>query len=273
LAAVGYQGKLGRRRNYIMKKTRINHSSDFYEQLAPLYHLKVDWDKRLPKETALFEYLLGDPEISAVCDLGCGDGGHAREVVRRGAVYVGMDNSTQMIRLAKTNYSGVRGVRFVKADMRSIPALYNRMFDLVLLLGNTLPHMLTSGDLSSVFRAVHRMLNPGGRFVLQTVNPGKLKDRSVHFLPPKLADERFLFTPLYVRHDELWEFLMPIYVLEQQRIVSHQVLTTQLRFWTRREVVTAAKKHFRTVRVCGSADLSPYQENKSENLLLVLERI
>ena len=59
--------------------------NDFYEQLAPLYHLKVDWDKRLPKETALFDLLFANAKISAVCDLGCGDGGHAQEIVRRGA--------------------------------------------------------------------------------------------------------------------------------------------------------------------------------------------
>ena len=99
--------------------------------------------------------------------------------------------------------------------MLRLPVKYNGMFDLVLLLGNTLPHIATASDLNAFFLTVSRLLSPHGRFVIQTVNPEMLKTKQVHFLPPKLADNRVLFAPFYVRQDEYWSFLMPIYIIEQ----------------------------------------------------------
>jgi SAM-dependent methyltransferase len=247
--------------------------SDFYEQLAPVYHLKVDWDKRLPKETPLFDRLFADANISAVCDLGCGDGGHAKEIVRRGATYVGIDNSAEMIKKAKAGHARVRGIRFLTGDMLRMPMKYDRMFDLVLLLGNTLPHIATAGELSVFFRSVGRVLKPGGKFVIQTVNPEMLKAKLVHFLPPKLADGRILFAPFYVRQREHWDFLMPIYVVESGSIVSHKVLKTALRFWTLSQIVAAAKGKLKVTAAFGDARLSPYVKGKSENLIMIMEKI
>ncbi len=256
-----------------MKITHGKRPNDFYEQLAPLYHLKVDWEKRLPKETPLFDFLFSKGDIAAVCDLGCGDGGHAGEIAGRGAMYFGIDNSAEMIKTAKRHYQKMKGIQFLKSDMLQVPAIYNRMFDVVLLLGNTLPHMLTDADMKKLFAAAHRLLGPHGRFIIQSVNPGKLKSEPVHFLPPKLAEKRVLFTPLYVRQREAWDFLMPIYVLEEGRLKSHSVLRTRLRFWTRSEVVNFAGTKFRLRQTFGDAQLSPYHSKRSENMILTLERI
>lgn len=254
-------------------KKRAEHDQDFYEQLAPLYHLKVEWDKRLPKETALFDFLLRDPNISAVCDLGCGDGGHANEVSKRGAMYVGIDSSAKMIAMAKRRYVRRKGIRFLQGDMLDLPREFHGMFDLVMLLGNTLPHILLESDLRHLMRGVSRLLTKHGRFVIQTVSPGLIKNKQIHFLAPKLANGRVLFTPFYARQQECWSFQMPIYIIEHNRLVSQSVLETRLRFWSRQEIVTATGSHFRVVKTFGSAGLSPYSPTESDNLVIVLEKI
>jgi SAM-dependent methyltransferase len=248
------------------------HSDNFYEQLAPLYHLKVDWDKRLPKETALFDLLFVHHDISAVCDLGCGDGGHAREIVKRGAVYIGIDSSARMIRMAKTKQARRKGVDFLKGDMLRLPVKYKGMFDLVLLLGNTLPHILSGADLKMLIENVSRLLSPHGRFVIQTVNPEMLKTKRVHFLPPKLAENRVLFAPFYARQDKHWSFLMPIYIIEQGKIISHNTLETRLKFWLRSEIAAAASHDFKVAHAFGDAGLTPYIRTKSENMILIMEK-
>jgi SAM-dependent methyltransferase len=256
-----------------MMTSRARHSDNFYEQLAPLYHLKVDWDKRLPKETALFDLLFANSDISAVCDLGCGDGGHAQEIVKRGAVYVGIDSSALMIRMAKAKHARRKGIRFLKGDMLQLPVKYNGMFDLVLLLGNTLPHILSGADLKMLIKNVSRLLPPHGRFVIQTVNPDMLKTKQVHFLPPKLADNRVLFAPFYARQDEYWSFLMPIYIIEQGKIISHSTLETRLKFWLRSEIAAAASHDFKVTHTFGDAGLAPYHRPKSENMILIMEKV
>ena len=252
--------------------SRGRHSDNFYEQLAPLYHLKVDWDKRLPKETALFDLLFVHHDISAVCDLGCGDGGHAKEILRRGAIYVGIDSSGEMIKRAKAGHVGIKGIHFLKGDMLRLPVKYNGMFDLVLLLGNTLPHILSGADLKMLIENVSRLLSPHGRFVIQTVNPDMLKTKQVHFLPPKLADNRVLFAPFYARQDECWSFLMPIYIIEQGKIISHNTLETRLKFWLRSEIAAAASHDFKVAHAFGDAVLTPYIRTKSENMILIMEK-
>jgi SAM-dependent methyltransferase len=252
---------------------RVRYSNDFYEQLAPLYHLKVDWDKRLPKEIALFDLLFTNPDVSAVCDLGCGDGGHAPEIVKRGAVYVGIDNSARMIKMAKAKHARRKGIHFLKGNMLRLPAKYNGMFDLVLLLGNTLPHVLSDADLKMLIKNVSHMLSPHGRFVIQTVNPEMLKTKQVHFLPPKLADNRVLFAPFYARQDEFWSFLMPIYIIEQGKIISHNTLETRLKFWLRSEMAAASSQNFKVTDTFGDAGLTPYNKAKSDNMILIMEKV
>lgn len=253
--------------------TRGRHGDNFYEQLAPLYHLKVDWDKRLPKETALFDLLFANSNISAVCDLGCGDGGHAGEIVKRGAVYVGIDSSARMIGMAKTSHARGKGIHFLKGDMLQLPVKYKGMFDLILLLGNTLPHVLSSADLRTLIKNVRRLLSPRGRFVIQTVNPNILKTKKVYFLPPKLADNRVLFAPFYARQDEYWNFLMPIYIIEQGKIISHDTLEARLKFWLQSEIAAAANRYFKVTHAFGDAGLAPYIKAKSENMILIMEKL
>jgi SAM-dependent methyltransferase len=256
-----------------MMTTHSRHSDDFYEQLAPLYHLKVDWDKRLPKETALFDLLFAVPNISTVCDLGCGDGGHAREIVRRGAVYVGIDSSARMIKMAKASHANNKGMHFLRGDMLNLPAKYQGKFDLVLLLGNTLPHILSGADLKALIRNVSRLLSRHGRFVIQTINPEMLKTKQVHFLPPKLANNRVLFAPFYARQDKFWNFMMPIYILEQGKIISHNPLETRLKFWQRSEIAAIASRDFRVTHAFGDAGLGSYIRTKSDNMILIMEKI
>ena len=182
----------------------------FYQKLAPLYQLKVEWNNRLRKEQKLFDLLFLDRTIDHVCDLGCGDGGHAEEITRRGAQYTGIDSSAAMIAMAKNLHSQLPNVNFQRGNALGIPRKFDRAFDLVLLLGNTLPHFRSRQDLQKLFAGISRVLQDNGRFVLQTVNPGLLESQDIHFLPSKLAENTTLFTPFYVRRNQDWDFYMPI---------------------------------------------------------------
>lgn len=250
-----------------------NHRDDFYRQLAPVYHLKVDWDTRRKKESPLFKHLFDGGTIDSVCDLGCGDGGHAETVVEQGAKYVGIDSSSEMIKMARQNYRSSPNVRFLKGDMLRFPAIHTGKFDLVLMLGNTLPHLQTTAQLNSLLGGVSRTLKAGGRFVIQTVNPARIKSQEIYFLPPKLAKNQTLFTPFYVRRAKLWDFYMPVYVLGEGTLQTRQVPRTRLRFWAQKEITAAsAKKKLRFVEAFGDAALSSYAAQKSENMILVLEK-
>lgn len=250
------------------------HKGDeFYDQLAPLYHLKVDWQARRRKEFPLFDHLFGGATVTSVCDLGCGDGGHAGEVIERGAKYIGIDSSSRMIKMAKEQYRSTTAAQFIKGDMLDLPHKYDGKFDLVLMLGNTLPHLHTAAELNMLIEGVARILKADGRFVVQTVNPDPIKTQDVFFLPPKLVENRALFVPLYVKRAGYRDFFMTIYSIEQNQLRDRQVLKTRLKFWQAKQIATAAAKHkLSLIETFGDAGLSPYLSESSENMILILRK-
>jgi len=244
----------------------------FYDDLAPVYHLKVNWRNRLGKEQPLLDSLIQDPCPAAVLDLGCGDGGHSDFFAAAGIRYVGIDNSAAMLAMARRQHRH-RLISFHRADLRKLPRLSPAHFDLCLLLGNTLPHLHTQGDLNRLLAAVRRQLNPGGRFAIQTVNPALFARKSIHFLSPALAGGTTLFAPFYVRRGDRWDFHMMIHTLDAGRLAATKITTTRLRFWSKSEITrTATASGFRLKASFGNAALAPYQPRRSENLILVFER-
>lgn len=254
-----------------MKNTHLT-ADPFYDQLAPHYHLKVDWLQRRAKEAALFEYLLPLSPTPSVLDLGCGDGGHAPFITQPGLSYIGVDRSEKMIAMANRHHRH-RRAKFIVGDMLRLPADWNGRFGLCLLLGNTLPHLHTVADRDRLFAAVLRVLAPGGRFVIQIVNPEPMRGKSMSAPPARFGKRATLFLPLYLRRGRLWDFVMEIVRFDQGKIAEREILLTRLRIWTLTELLQAARKIGMTVHaIFGGAGLAPYDADRSENLLIIFEK-
>ncbi len=106
-----------------------------------------------------------------VLDAGCATGAHALALAARGWEALGLDSEAAMIDAARAaaRRAGL-AAEFRVADILGVASLLEgRSFDLVLCLGNTLPHLL--GDGASSFLAQARgLLGPGGALVLQCLN-------------------------------------------------------------------------------------------------------
>ena len=101
-----------------------------------------------------------------VLDLGCGDAGIGREVLRAGAArYRGVDGSTRMVEAAQRTLAGTAG-EVVLCDIEDLaePA---ESYDLVL--SRMALHYVA--DLGGVLRACRACLAPGSRVVFTVVHP------------------------------------------------------------------------------------------------------
>lgn len=132
-------------------------------------------------------------EGDRVLDVGCGIGGASRMAATYGAEVTGVDLTPDFVRAATelTRLTGLADrARFVAAPAEQLP-LEDASFDKAFLIhvGMNVP------DKQQVFAEVHRVLRPGGRFVLQEqmrLGPGDLT-----WPMPWADDERtsFLETP------------------------------------------------------------------------------
>ena len=103
-------------------------------------------------------------------DAACGSGGHALWLARQGYEVTGADVSPVMIELARQKAAAAGlDVPFVVGDLANLQAS-SSVYDAVLCLGNSLPHLLTQDDLVAALRGMAGVLRPGGVLVLQNLN-------------------------------------------------------------------------------------------------------
>jgi len=96
-----------------------------------------------------------------ILDVGCGNGRFYPLFKDRGAEYAGVDNSENLIAIARKNFPGVG---FTVADALSLPFGENE-FDLVLSLA-VLHHIPSQSYRRAFFDQAWRVLKPGGRLMV-----------------------------------------------------------------------------------------------------------
>jgi glycine/sarcosine N-methyltransferase len=141
-------------------------------------------------------------------DAGCATGAHALSLAARGWTVIGLDSEAAMVAAAReaADRAGLGGrASFAQASILDIRKLFAEgSFDLVLCLGNTLPHLLGEGAASFLTQA-RELLKPDGALVLQTLNfalpgigpgyvfpelaaSGAVLDRRYELPPPKTPE-------------------------------------------------------------------------------------
>ena len=167
--------------------------------------------------------MLGDVAGLRVLDLGCGEGGYARELARRGATVAGVDGSPRLIEIARarTRAAGL-DVRFLVANASALDELDSAAFDLVVA---SMSLMDVENYAGSVAEA-HRVLRGGGALVMSITHPvffgagvgvgahGVGRHRRVHGRPvldravwPSAITPRFR-APVLRRHRPLEDYMM-----------------------------------------------------------------
>ena len=144
-----------------------------YRELAKYYSLLFPLNDR---QRGFFEHLLHDGPANSVVDVGCGTGEHLSWFSARHFRSYGLEPNADMFQeLQHRRWPGPPPT-LVPRGADALPGTVGESVDLVLCLGNTLPHLL---DRAAVLRAVRGMteaLSPRGRIVLQTVNFDRVLD-------------------------------------------------------------------------------------------------
>lgn len=113
-------------------------------------------------------------------DLGCGTGGFAIEMARRGYDVLGMDLSSDMLAVAKEKDSAQQ-VQFIQQDMTRME-LFGTV-DLIVCFLDTVNHVLEEAKLSRFFRLCKNYLNPDGLLIFDLATP--------HYFEQVLGNQMF----------------------------------------------------------------------------------
>lgn len=147
-----------------------------YDILAPIYdsfqsELNTSLQaKRIHALIRKFGPDKGDGEEGKllVCDLGCGSGSITLELARRGYDIIGVDQSSEMLRIAQEKFreNGLDGL-FLCQDITRLD-LFGTV-DVFICLTDTVNHLTGKNDFSKLVSGFRNFLNPGGLFIFDTV--------------------------------------------------------------------------------------------------------
>lgn len=116
-------------------------------------------DKDYEAEVELVERLLAGRGVASILDLGCGTGGHAVPLARRGYEVVGVDRSEPMLAHAREKAAGLPA-KFALGDVRDVDL--GREFDAALMLFAVLGYQVDDQDAVAALASARRHLRPGG---------------------------------------------------------------------------------------------------------------
>jgi len=138
-----------------------------YRDLAGYYSLLFPLNDR---QSGFFEHLLQSGSVRSVLDVGCGTGEHLSWFSARGLRSCGLEPDESMFReLERRSWPGSMPT-LVHGGVEALPGAIGGSFDLVLCLGNTLPHLPDRAAALQAVRGMAETLASRGRLAIQTVN-------------------------------------------------------------------------------------------------------
>jgi 2-polyprenyl-3-methyl-5-hydroxy-6-metoxy-1,4-benzoquinol methylase len=112
--------------------------------------------------------MLGDVRGKRILDLGCGEGGYARELARRGAHVTGIDGSQRLVEIAQERMRGAElQVRFMHANASDLHNIENGSFDVVV----AAMSLMDIENYESAIGEVCRVLGSGGELLMSVTHP------------------------------------------------------------------------------------------------------
>lgn len=146
-----------------------------YEVLASVYdrlNSEInyrDWADFIEKIFSRY----GAKKIASVVDLGCGTGTMTLELASRGYDMTGIDNSPDMLAVARGRDDTDGSILWLMQDLASFE-LYGTVDAAVSCL-DCVNHLTRRGDVKSFFHWVHNYLEPDGLFLFDVNTPAKFR--------------------------------------------------------------------------------------------------
>ena len=159
------------------------HSSEFYDRFADKYDVMIS-DKRYDADLPFFKKVFRTYNVKSILDCSCGTGKHVIKFAQLGFETTGSDISIEMVKKARRNAASLAiDASFVQADFKRLTDVFDRKFDCVVCLGNSLNHELKDRGMLSALRSMYDVLRDKGVVIVQIRNLPKLVEEKKRIFP------------------------------------------------------------------------------------------
>jgi 2-polyprenyl-3-methyl-5-hydroxy-6-metoxy-1,4-benzoquinol methylase len=141
---------------------------NYGSEMAKLYDT-IHGDKDYRIETKFIQdtyFKYADIKLTAIVDIGCGTGRHSIEMAKLGYQVTGVDPSSDMIQIAKENYSTIGNCEFIDGYSSTIAGEYQ----LAVSMFNVINHIMSVNELVDFFKSAKKLLVNGGIFIFDCFN-------------------------------------------------------------------------------------------------------
>lgn len=158
-------------------------TADFYDDLAPVYHLIYeDWERSIRHQGEVLAGLLRDAGVSPgdeVLDASCGIGTQTLGLLGHGFRVTASDISAGALERLRAELArrGLQAVTRVD-DLRELRHAGDATLGAVLACDNSIPHLLDDGQILQAFRSCLRCLRPGGIAVFSVRDYDRIERRN-----------------------------------------------------------------------------------------------
>ena len=166
--------------------------------------------------------LLGDVRGRTILDVGCGEGGYARELTRRGARVTGVDGSGRLIEVARERASdaGLK-VNFLCANASRMPEAPSDSFDVAV----ASMSLMDVDDYEGAIAEIHRVLRPGGELLMSITHPC-FQPRDARWEKDWKGERKFFKVDNYFK-EQSWEEMLAA-SFRQPVVRRHRTLQTYM---------------------------------------------
>ena len=137
-----------------------------YADNYDLFYQNKNYEAECDFLEAIFQRF-SDIPVRSILDLGCGTGGHAVSLLKRGYHLTGVDRSDEMLKTARRKTQSLKlkpGIcKFLLGDVRTIRL--NKVFDSAIMMFAVLGYQTLNENLAAALATVRKHLKPNSIFI------------------------------------------------------------------------------------------------------------
>ena len=246
------------------------------------YGQYYDWlyqDKDYAKECDFIETIFNEfinSKITDLLDLGCGTGGHAFELVKRGYRVVGVDRSESMLEVgrSKLQKTNIQNLSFIHNEIGSLNL--NTTFDAVIAMFAVMSYMTSNDELLAALNSTRSHLKQGGCLIFYVwFGPSVISQRPTERSKILQKGTRRLIRLAYPElHmlDQTIDVHYKLFELEDNQLMGEFNETHSMRFFFPQELTLALDiAGFTLVKIIPFMEVTGEVDEKTWNITVVAE--